>query len=239
MSQLSYDQLLAAEAARRETTDYRFDWGTYIGWTILTFGIYAHYATYRLVQRRQEHIRRRLAVQSYLWHTLNQRAESLGRRAEVAGGLDNLSRVHAEMEAFERRNMREPILWTILRLVFGIVGGYINHFLNKDLRFYDQWESAYFANAEWVMTRLGYPVSVPQRRSPVPDRSTAAYCVLSVITFGLFTIWWRYAMMMDGNGHFEDDLAMEDAILRGLGVPLPSAFGLTPPPPQPPRPAGV
>lgn len=216
--QLSYEQFVLAEVRRRDETDYRFSFWTYIGWTILTFGIYSHYATYKLVERRSAHAQRRLAFLSYFWHTLNARAEAAGQRELVAEGLDNLSRIYQQIEAFERRNKREPVLWMLLRLVFSPVGAYVNHFLNKDLIFYDEWESSYFANAEWVMQRLGYPVSVPRRAKPVQNRSTGLYVLLSIVTFGIFAVYWRAATMSDGNDHFDDDAAMEDALLRALGL---------------------
>lgn len=225
--QISYEQLVVAEVQRRDTTDYRFGYWTYLGWTILTIGVYSMYATYKLVERRHLHAQRRLAFQSYMWHALNARAESLGRKEEVTEGLDNLSRIYQQMEAFERRNKREPVLWMILRIVIGFVGAYINHFLNKDLRFYEEWESSYAANAEWVMGRLGYPVQLPRRGKPIPDRSTGLYVLLSIVTFGIFTMYWRYTVMMDGNGHFDDDVAMEDALLRALGI---QSGGAAPPP---------
>lgn len=234
--QVSYEQLLLAEVQRRDTTDYRFNYWTYLGWTVLTFGIYGHYGTYKLIERRSTHAQRRLAFQSYMWHALNTRAEAAGKREEVAEGLDNLSRIYQQMEAFERRNKREPVLWMLLRLVIGVIGFYINHFLNKDLRFYEEWESSYAANAEWVMTRLDMPVTLPQRRTPTPDRSTGLYVLLSIVTLGLFTLFWRNVVMNDGNAHFDDDAAMEDALMRALGVE--TGFGAVPlpgtPPPAPP-----
>src|SRR2546425_3078913 len=96
--QLTYDQFVLAEVRRRQDTDYRFSFWTYLGWTIITFGIYSAYGTYRLVLRRSEHAQRRLAFQSYLWHALNAKAESGGRREEITEGLDNLSRIYAQMD---------------------------------------------------------------------------------------------------------------------------------------------
>jgi hypothetical protein len=215
---MNYEQYLLTEARRRQETDYRYNYWSYLGWNILTFGIYSYYATYKLVERRTKHAERRLAFLSYFWHTLNARAEAAGKRAEVGEGLDNLSRIYQQIDAFERRNKREPILWTILRLVFGVVGAYINHFLNKDFMFLDEWESSYAANAEWVMQRLGYPVSIPRRSKPVRDRSTGLYVFLVIITLGIWSMVWRAQVMADGNDHFDDDAAMEDALLRGLGL---------------------
>ena len=224
--QLNYEQFVVTEARRRDETDYRFSYWSYLGWTLLTIGFYSYYATYKLVQRRSEHAQRRLAFQSYLWHALNARAEAAGKTADVKEGLDNLSRIYQQMDAFERRNKRDPALWTILRLVghllfFGVgsfVGAYVNHFLNKDLLFYDEWEASYAANAEWVMQRLGHTIVLPQRRHPVHDRNTAVYILVSIVTLGIFGMFWRSRVMADGNGHFDDDALMEDAILAGLGL---------------------
>jgi hypothetical protein len=231
--QLSYEQLVLAQVQSRETTDYRFSFWTYLGWTILTVGFYGHYGTFKLVERRTEHAKRRLAFMSYLWHALNARAEAAGRREEVAEGLDNLSRIYQQIETFERRNKREPVLWMLLRIFIGFIGGYINHFLNKDLIFFDTWEDSYFSNVEWVMQRLGYPVSIPKRTRPVRNRSTGLYVVFSIVTLGLFSLFWRYSVMTDGNAHFDDDAAAEDAVLRAMGL-----GGATSSPPQLMQPPG-
>jgi hypothetical protein len=234
--QLSYEQFVVAEVRRRDETDYRFSYGTYLLWTIVTFGVFGYYGTYKLVERRSQHAQRRLAFMSYLWHALNARAEAAGQKEAVAEGLDNLSRIYQQMDAFERANKREPVLWMLLRIVFAIIGGYINHFLNKDLLFYEEWESSFAANAEWVMQRLGYAVAIPQRSTPIRNRSTGLYVFLTIITFGLFSLFWRYTVMADGNGHFDDDAAMEDAILRAMGI-MPSSAAPSPPPMAPQGPA--
>jgi hypothetical protein len=228
-TQVTYEQLALAEVQKRDATDYRFEYWTYLGWTILTFGRYADYATFRLVERRDEHAKRRLAFMSYFWHALSSRAEALGRRDEVAEGLDNMSRTYQQVEAFERRNKREPVLWMLFRLALPFVGAYVNHFLNKDLIFFDEWETSYNANAEWVMQRLGYPVAVPKRTRPVRDRSTGLSVLLVIITAGIYAPFWRAQTMADGNGHFDDDAAAEDALLRAMGV-QPSAPGAPPDP---------
>jgi len=239
--QLTYEQFVVAEARRREETDYRFNYWTYFGWNILTIGFYSHYATFKLVERRTTHAQRRLAFMSYLWHALNARADAAGQRELVAEGLDNLSRIYQQMEAFERRNKREPILWMLLRIAgqyflfgaIGAIGAYINHFLNKDLLFFDEWEASYGANAEWAMQRLGYPVAVPRRAKPVQNRSTGLYVFLSIITLGIWTAVWRYQVMADGNNHFDDDAMIEDALLRAMGLIQPAPVWTGNPPAAP------
>lgn len=219
---MSPEQFLVAEAGRRGETDYRFSWPTYFGWSVLTLGIFGHYATYKLVERRREHVKRRLAFSSYLWHTLAARADAAGRRSAVQEALDNLSRIHAQIEAYERRNRRDPAMWTLLRIVSGsfffAAGAYVNHFLNQDLRFLDTWEASFAQNVEWILQQLGYTVGIPARSREVPERNTWLFVFLSVATAGLFSVWWRRATMIDGNAHFDADDQMEDAILRSLGI---------------------
>lgn len=248
MQQLSPEQFLVAEASSRARTDYRFSWGTYFGWNVLSFGFYRYYGTYRLVERRMKHVQRRLAFSSYLWHTLAGRADSMGRRAEVQEGLDNLSRIHAQIEAYERTHKREPVLWLLLHIfvnVWGVVFFIINHLLHSDFRFLETWEHSFGQNVEWVMRRLGYDVRMPDRAQfgldPVPERSTALYVVLSIVTLGLFSVYWRYTQMIDGNAHFDADDRMEDAILAGLGLTT-GGYGFgpqRPAMPMPPPPAAT
>lgn len=263
MQSLSPEQFLVAEAGMRRQTDYRFNWATYFGWNLLTLpiivtgvGVYSHYATYKLVERRNRHVQRRLAFSSYLWHTLAGRADAAGRRADVQEGLDNLSRIHAQIESYERANKRETVLWLLLRIFFTFIAGpWINHFLNADFRFLETWEHSFAQNVEWVMRRLGYDVRMPARNQfgieAVPKRSTALYIFLSIITLGLFSIYWRYTVMTDGNAHFDADDRMEDAILAGLGLttgtfgygqppvapgaPVPPPSSTAPPPADPPE----
>lgn len=224
--QQSHELALAREAMRRERTDYRFSYWTYFWWTVITLHIYSYYGLYRLIQRRTEHAARRLAFLSYLWHVLDARAEAAGKRDEVAEGMDNLSRIYATLQEYEQTHRRDPVLFLALRVgalilfipAAWIVGAVTNVFLNEDLRFYDEWESSYFANVEWIIQRLGYPVTMPRRVKPVPHRGVVLYVLVSVVTLGLLTIYWRYAMIRDGNGHFEDDAAAEDAILTALDV---------------------
>lgn len=225
------EQFLVAEAGRRNETDYRFNWGTYVGWTILTLGIFSHYATYKLIERRREHAARRLAFSSYLWHALAARADAVGRRGEVQEALDNLSRIHAQIESYERSNKRDAALWTILRFLAGPAGFFINHFLHADFRFLDTWETSMGQNVEWILQKLGFPAAIPPRSRQVEERSTPVYVVLSIITFGLFAVYWRYAVMKDGNMHFDEDDQMENAILRSLGLAGAGPAGAVPPPP--------
>ncbi|HVL90673.1 MAG TPA: hypothetical protein VM841_10620 [Actinomycetota bacterium] len=114
---MSPEQFLLAEIGRRDATDYRFRWGTYFGWAVLTGGLYSIYGTLKLVERRVDHVRRRLAVSTSLWHALAAKADSLRVRGDVQEGLDNLSRIHAQIETYERKNRRNAQTTAAVRAV--------------------------------------------------------------------------------------------------------------------------
>lgn len=271
--QMNPEQFLLTEVGRRDETDYRFSWITYFGWTLLTAGFYSIYGTLKLVERRVNHVRRRLAVSTSLWHALAARADRTHSRPDVQEGLDNLSRIHAQIESYERKNRRNPQAAAAIRgaLIVGVItgasmfaarydidlpveeqdplagigslifdlsligllisGAITNAMLARDFKFLDVWETSWTENVEWVMRRLNMtPVVAPRR--PAPKRPTGLYVVVTLLTMGVFSIGWRHAMIVDGNRHFDDDAAAEDAILRALGTRSePAASGNAPAPP--------
>jgi len=48
------------------------------------------------------------------------------------------------------------------------------------------------------------------------ERSMMLYAVLTVITFGLFGIYWLYVLIDDPNKHFVRQEAVEDALKKAL-----------------------
>ena len=262
-TQPNYTQQALAEIARRDETDYLFSWPTYFGWNVLTLGVvYTHVATFHLIKRRRDHVARRLRLFSYLWYALAGRADQLDRRADVQEGLDNLARIHSQIDSYEKAHAQDPMTWAVIRAVVRIgyvlsvvwissridesgeipdatgfdqivaisffafafgsiaVGTFINHFLHNDFRFLDAWERSYGENVLWVFGRLGTdlptPSPTPSGKPAVPVRNTALYLLLSIVTLGLFGVFWRYTLMADGNAHFHGDATLEDAIAHGL-----------------------
>ena len=49
-----------------------------------------------------------------------------------------------------------------------------------------------------------------------PDRNTIMYFVLTVLTLGLFEIYWLYTLINDPNEHFREHRIIEAKILEAL-----------------------
>ncbi|MGC8557799.1 MAG: DUF4234 domain-containing protein [Nitrososphaeria archaeon] len=149
------------------------------------------YVIYRLIKRFNDHALRMKA----LFGSVNQD----GRENQVISEIDSIPR-------------RDPAEWAILIAVFSIIPFlsivaavltfYIFHSLNKDFVKIERAENNGFMQIGWKGDRYFKMV----------DRSTALYIVLSIITGGIFMLYWIYTVAKDPNEHFKEDWRIEDSI---------------------------
>jgi hypothetical protein len=166
-------------------------------------------AFYFLIDRRNRHFKRQqllfdavpkylLALKSFASH------ESIGRLAEVAA--DSM---------FEEQD-RPAGLWAILSIfATPVVGLIVAYDLTQDLRKHEERQSAYQHTLSSALEDAGVahlPIASlnPHKRDPI------VYIVLTVITAGLFWIYWFYTLLKDYNEHFIDQAALEDQLLASL-----------------------
>lgn len=210
--------------SRRAETDYRFDFWTAFGWTLLTCGIYGIYVVYQLVRRSRDHNVRRLqlleAANAVAWERAQQQglADELRPRFEqVAASLEPLRRLTTEF--------RDPTVWLILAILArGIVELVVLVLLDGDLVRHDRAERAVEAELAAIYDRLGTPLAPP---SPEPLHSEQNYVgriVASIVTCGIYTFFWLYDEMEDGNRHFHANWVWEDSLAAAIqsGGPAPA-----------------
>jgi len=74
-----------------------------------------------------------------------------------------------------------------------------------------------FVNSTGVaLRRLGKRFDPSAQATAMKERSMMLYAVLTVITFGLFGIYWLYVLIDDPNKHFVRQEAVEDALKKAL-----------------------
>ncbi|MEM4062966.1 MAG: DUF4234 domain-containing protein [Conexivisphaerales archaeon] len=149
------------------------------------------YIMYRLIKRFNDHATRIKA----LFGSVNQD----GKENQVISEIDYLPR-------------RDPAKWAIiigilliipfLSIVSLILIFYIFHSLNKDFVKIERAENNGFIQIGWKGDRY----------FKIVDRSTALYIVLSIITLGIFMLYWIYTVANDPNEHFREDWRIEDSI---------------------------
>jgi len=175
-------------------------------YTVLLVG---SFAIYNLIERRNGHFRRQQqlfsALQDHLASALN---PSNGANVTSLRQLNDDS-------IFQERD-RPSGLWAVLYLfVTPIVSIIVAYNLTLDMRRHDDLQVASqtalvgaFADAK--LPPLQVVQHDPHKRDPM------LFVVLTVITGGLFWIYWFYTLLKDYNTHFSDQARFEDEILNVL-----------------------
>jgi hypothetical protein len=197
---------------QRADSDYRFDFWTALGWTILTCGFYLCYVTYQLVRRSRDHNARRLemldAATAFAW----QRAESGGLTTELQ---PSFNRISTELGVLRQQatQFRDPLVWTLLSVIgSGIVHLIVYILLNGDLVTHDRAEGAIEHELSVIYTRLGAPVPAPDPSRMKAKHNYVGRNVATILTCGLYSLWWLYDIMNEGNTHFDHNWAWEDGL---------------------------
>ena len=178
--------------------------GTAIGVAILGV-IINFYVIYKWIKRRNEHFKRTHA----LWSSVVAALEAAGiDEPEIIGIKDALN------EAKYDEQEKSAGLWTILTIV-PLVIYYVYHFLNKDFVKHERREMRILNNLRDLLRKRGGYVEVPVEPT-IKDRSTFLYFILSIITFGIFQLYWVYTLTKDPNEHFRMHRVVEEKLLDSL-----------------------
>lgn len=206
--------LLDRESRRRNETDVELSFGMYLVLGFFTLGIYNIYVHYKLIARQQDHFKRMTRFNDDLFKLTEEQASDTGKEKQASTDISELRSLNEDFKRLQAGKERSAALWTILSIVtLGILYFYVLYFLNKDLVEHQAAEAEYIEKASALLNKLGigkHGVTVEQ---VVPDRSFALYLILTVITFGIFDLYWAYARIKDGNEHFLEHRRFEDQLL--------------------------
>jgi hypothetical protein len=201
---------------QRAESDYRFDFWTALGWSILSCGFYGFYVTYQLVRRSRDHNARRIemldAATTFAW----QQAEAQGIADELK---PNFSRISAELGILRQQaaQFRDPVAWTLISLVgYGIVHIILYVLLDGDLVAHDRAEGAIEHELSTIYARLGAAVPPPDPSRLKEKHNYVGRIVATVLTCGLYSLWWQYDVMTEGNAHYDHNWRWEDGLAASV-----------------------
>ena len=208
---------LQRAVARRNETDYVFEFWTALGWTILTCGIYSLYIVYRLFWRSVEHNRRRLEVLDAANTMAWERAVASGRGEELTPRFQAVGRHLDELRAVSGE-FRDPVIWTIICAVSSGIGQIVAYvLLDMDLVRHEAGERAAEAELAGIFSALGAPLELPAA-SPTKQRHGYVGRVVALLaTCGIYGLWWLYDVMVEANANYRRDWAAEDALWVAVG----------------------
>jgi len=167
--------------------------------------------TYRLVKRRNHHFRRQTLLFEDITATIKKATTKKGVDAEF--DLGSLDRTLREIKAEETESEKSAMLWAILSPFTGLALLYVWYFLMKDFNKHEKREDAFWTETSNILNKAGIKLELPARTEPLFERSFALYFILTLITAGLFGIYWLYTLLKDPNVHFCYHTKIEDYIL--------------------------
>jgi hypothetical protein len=206
--------LIDRESRRRRETDTQLSYAMYLIVGFFTLGIYTLYVHFKLIQRQQEHFKRMGRFNDDLLKLTEERADDLGQARQHAHEIEDVRALNEQYQRLQRGKERSPGLWIVISIItLGLGFLYVLWFLNADLRAHQTAEAEYIERSSALLNKLGigkHPIVVEQ---VVPDRSYPLYLFLTVITLGLFELYWAYVRIKDGNQHFLEHDRFEDQLV--------------------------
>lgn len=212
--------LTAAEQVRRAVaerhrTDYEFHFWTAFGWTLLTFGIYSFYVFYQLMRRSRDHNRRRVELLAAATEVAWDEAVKQGKADELRPGFAQVSSDVGQLRVMDG-DFRDPALWTLLSVLgSGIVWAIGAILLDQDLVRHERYERAAEAGLTEVFAELGVVLPAPHFASKQPH-DYVGRVLATIVTFGLYSLWWVADVMREGNENYAADYEWEDALDASL-----------------------
>jgi hypothetical protein len=209
---------------RRDATDYVFTGPALnVFLTAINCGIFGFYLLYKLLERMREHNRRRVQLLEGATALAWRQASEQGLADELRPAFERIG-LHLEPLRRMTRDFRDPAAWLGIAIVASVFTGLgfvvfmvVFYLVDDDLARHDTNEGAIEAELAAIYTRLGHPLPTPDPRRVRGRHNYAARIVVTLLTCGIYGLWWLYDVQVGANEHFAVNWAWEDAL--ALAVP--------------------
>jgi len=178
---------------------------------ILSFVIFV-YLLYRLIERRTRHFVREQEFMQDVLAALHSISSSRGVDATyyLAYAEQALSNMRVE------EDRKSPAVWSILCIIVPLVSLYVYYFLMRDFYRHERREDEILQGINGALSYCGLNPITVRRAEPIPKRSFILYLILSILTGGIFAIYWLYVLIKDPNNHFTYHEQFENELLNTL-----------------------
>lgn len=181
---------------------------------VIVYVILALLPWYKLIRRRSEHFRRDRILREGLIFYIRGIASERGIEGQMSTELATMTAIHSEANGEE--DEKSAMLWIILSIItFGLLGLYVSYFLTKDPHNHDVRQLVFMQQVQSAFSKLQKTIVFPFWKA-MTGRSFFLYLVLTVLTGGLFALYWVYVLISDFNMHFRAQWQIEDQLLPNL-----------------------
>lgn len=172
---------------------------------------------YKLLKRHNLHLAREATLRRSIIDFFRFKGEEKGAGNQVYQYTQAMEGIDREGLAVEKP--QDALLWTILCIIpiinyvaYILIAYWLTNFSpGHDRRFF-----AFAQNTQYAGNQVGMQNLMPPVWRPVPERSFILYIVLTIVTFGLFAIYWVYVLIKDLNEHFKNEWEFEDALVAQM-----------------------
>jgi len=192
--QLQNLSLLEDDIRRARETDIElFFWKTILV-SIITFGIYGILVFYRMINRRDLHFRRQISLNDDIIKCIKEINSEEERSADITNELQRAESLQNEIA----KNFKEKgaSKWLILNFItLGLAGLYVHYFLTRDFFLFEEKKEEFSTLISSMLVKIGvvkYPIKLER---VMKKRNFWLYLLLSIITFGIFSIYWYYILL--------------------------------------------
>jgi uncharacterized membrane protein YidH (DUF202 family) len=175
------------------------------------------YFFYMLIRRRNQHFPRQQRYFSDLVTLL--RGAGSRRGVNIDAMLVSMENTIRQAQAEETE--KSAILWVVLMLIpyVNIIAYlYIYYFLTSDFYKHERWEDGMLSDVERALSALGVTFAF-RRNESIPSRNFVLYLVITIVTVGVFGLYWEYTLIKDPNNHFANHAVYEPQLVQ-LVTPL-------------------
>lgn len=166
---------------------------------------------YKLIKRRNEHFKRHQLLEEDIVEVLHLLARKKGTKIEDR--LASIERSVREAKLTEKEE--SAFLWAILCFFIPFLALYVGYFLMRDFYRHERREDFFVEDLEKTAKTI-VAFKTPRRFHKTPDRNVVLYIVVTILTGGLFGIYWLYTLIVDPNNHFDQQAKWENKILSSL-----------------------
>lgn len=166
---------------------------------------------YKLFNRNNQHMRREAMLRDgIIDYFRNKGSEKISVNISTMESINYEARINDEEH--------NAALWAILPIlpvvgwIFLLIALY---YLTKFPTDHDRRWHAFTQQVQNAGSHMGAKVILPSWKT-LPDRSYVLYLILSIITLGLFGLYWYYVLIKDMNMHFKTQWKFEDQLIQEL-----------------------
>ncbi|MHB8159701.1 MAG: DUF4234 domain-containing protein [Thermoleophilia bacterium] len=209
--------ILESDMRQRTETDWQTEFWPAFLLSIVTCGIYMFFILFKLLERREQHFERMVNLRTHLMDVLKEKAAAAGKTVDLEEDMKQLEGLDYDATKRDRQGDKSPVMWLVLSLVASPVVYYVYYFLNDDFRAHESHERQFMLKASEVMNKLrNLSEKQIEPQMVVPERNFVTFLILSIVTCGIYGIYWLYTLINDPNMHFDDHAVWEAQLLEQI-----------------------